>query len=195
MTLLTTLGIQLRAPLVGALDWLPAFPGRPDNRVGPVNLGRDVRIEWIDRDTTELVMNACQPRGHYFFPIPNPGPIYSMVRTMPLIEREKHAYRWDPDGVLRDALTMGRLIRDNGFSTQYAARITDFEGDQQQIMYVPNSQDAIIDCMRPEREYLTGGEAEELANLLDAYWQIGDDMPGRVTRAIGRMTYVLCVPT
>lgn len=175
-------------PPVDSSSWMHAMPGQPDMRTGPADLGREVRIERLDHDTTEVVMNACQPRGHYFFPVRQFGQVYTLVRPMPLAEQEQHPYRWDPDGVLDDALVFSRLIRDNGFSKQYAARITEYEDGQMQIMYLPYQEDAIIFRLRRDREYLTGPEAEEVAALLAAYWQI-EDMPGRVRRAIWRMAY------
>jgi hypothetical protein len=175
-------------PPVGAAQWM-RHRRDPDNRVGAVDLGRDVRLEHIDRGDAQLVQVACQPRGHYFFPVGAPNQVYSFVRSMPSSEHDAHPYRWDPDGVLGDALSLSRLIRDNGFSKQYAARINDYEDGEQQVVYLPWAEDAIIWRLYRHREYLDGPEAEELARLLAAYWEIGDDMPGRVSRALWRADY------
>jgi hypothetical protein len=175
-------------PPVGAAQWMRHHRD-PDNRVGPVNLGRGIRLEHIDRADAQLVQFACQPRGHYFFPVGAPNQVYSFVRSMPPSEHDAHPYRWDPDGVLNDALSLCRLIRDNGFSKQYAARINDYADGEQQVVYLPWAEDAIIWRLHRHREYLAGPEAEELAQLLAAYWEIGEALPGRVSRAFWRADY------
>lgn len=175
-------------PPVGSLDWMGfADPEKKDRRVGSIELGQSIRIERLNDDTAELVMNACQPRGHYFFPVRQFGQVYSFVRHMPPTEHEENPYRWDPNGLLQHALMFSRLIRDNGYSTQYAARITDYEDEQQQVVYLPWSQDSIIFRLRRDREYLDGPEAEELAALLGAYWETINGLPGRVEEAIWRV--------
>jgi hypothetical protein len=57
------------------------------------------------------------------------------------------------------------------------------------VMYLPFSEDAIIFRLRRDREYLAAPEAEELAALLRAYWEAGDEMPSRVNEAIWRMAF------
>jgi hypothetical protein len=175
-------------PPVGSRDWVGYVdPEKEDKRVGSIELGRDVQIERLDSETAELVMNACTPRGHYFFAIRQFGQVYSFVRHLPPTEHEENPYRWDPDGLLQHALMFSRLIRDNGYSTQYAVRITDYEDGEQQVVYLPSSQDAIIFRLRRDREYLDGPEAEELAALLGAYWEAADALPARVEEAIWRV--------
>ena len=175
-------------PPVGSKDWMSHIDSEgEDRRVGSIELGRDVFIERLDDETTELVMNACQPRGHYFFPIRQFGRIYSFVRHLSASEHEENPFGWDPDGLLQHALMFSRLIRDNGYSTQYAARITDYEDGEQQVVYLPWSQDATIFRLRRDREYLDGPEAKELAVVLDAYWQAMDTLPSRVEEAIWRV--------
>jgi hypothetical protein len=175
-------------PPVGAAQWM-RHRRDPDNRVGAVNLGRGVRLEHITRADAQLVQFACQPRGHYFFPVGAPNQVYSFVRPMPPSEHEAHPYRWDPDGVLGDALSLSRFVRDNGFSKQYAARINDYADGEQQVVYLPWAEDAVIWRLHRHREYLAGPEAEELTLLLAAYWEIGDSLPGRISRALWRADY------
>lgn len=175
-------------PPVGAAQWM-RHRREPDNRVGAIDLGRDVYLEHLDRDDAQLVQFACQPRGHFFFPVGAPNQVYSFVRSLPASEHDDHPYRWDPDGVLSYALSLSRLIRDNGFSMQYAARINDYEDGEQQVVYLPWQEATIIWRLRRHREYLAGPEAEELAELLASFWEIGDDMPGRVNRAIWRTDF------
>ena len=175
-------------PPVGALDWTHGHWGEPDLRVSAVELGRDVRIARLDSKEAEMVQTACQPRGHYFFPIGAPRQVYAFVRSMPASELDENPYGWDPDGVLDDALMLSRLVRDNGYSKQYAARIVDHEDGEQQVVFLGWAEDAVIWRLNRHREYLDGPEAAELAGLLAAYWDI-DSMPERVNRAMWRMSY------
>lgn len=176
-------------PPVGALDWAHGHWPDPDPRVSAIDLGRYTRIMRLPSDEAAMVQTACQPRGHYFFPIGAPNQVYSFVRTLPASEYEANPYGWDSDGVLNDALIFSRLIRDNGYSKQYAARINDYEGGEQQVVFLAWTEDAAIWRLHRTREYLDGPEAEELATLLAAYWEIGDAMPERVSRAIWRVAY------
>lgn len=97
-------------------------PGVDDERFGEtvdtIDLGRGITIEDLDRDTVALVMNACTPRGHYFLPVRQFGQRYSFVKEVSLDELDERHYAWDTDGTLDDALTLSRLVRDNGYSTE-----------------------------------------------------------------------------
>jgi hypothetical protein len=75
-------------------------------------------------------MNACTPRGHYFVPVRQFGQRYSFVKEVPIEGLKERHFAWDTDRTLDDALTLSRLIRDNGYSTQYAARLLDYEDGQ-----------------------------------------------------------------
>lgn len=123
-------GEYLRHPPIGSLCLL-----REEGSSPPVDLGRGVRIDRLSPEEEELVMNACTPRGHYFSPIRQFGQTYSMIRDVNLAEHEEHPFRWDHEGVIWDALSLSRLVRDNGHSTQYAARIIDHEDGMQTVVY------------------------------------------------------------
>ncbi|MFN8160589.1 MAG: hypothetical protein U0R52_06030 [Solirubrobacterales bacterium] len=64
------------------------------------------------------------------------GQRYSFVKEVLLEELEERHFAWDTDGTLDDALTLSRLVRDNGFSTQYAVRLLDYEDGQRCVVYV-----------------------------------------------------------
>lgn len=68
-------------------------------------------------------MNACTPRGHYFVPVRQFGQRYSFVKEVALEELGERHFAWDTDGTLDDTLTLSRLVRDNGYSIEYAARL------------------------------------------------------------------------
>src|ERR1044072_1220255 len=86
----------------------------PGEFVDELDLGGGIVIRELDQDTAELVMNACTPRGHYFVPVRQFGQRYSFVKEVPLDELDERHYAWETDGTLDDALTLSRLVRDNG---------------------------------------------------------------------------------
>lgn len=168
------------------------YPGLDDDRgefVERVELGGGITVEELDHDLAELVMNACTPRGHYFVPVRQFGQRYSFVKEVPLEEWEERHFAWDTDGTLDDALTLSRLVRDNGYSTEYAARLIDYEDGQRCVVYVPYREDKAIYRLRQDREWLDAVEGRELAALLAVYWERRDELPPRVRRAMWRMAY------
>lgn len=157
--------------------------------VDMIDLGGGVVIEDLGRDAAELVMNACTPRGHYFVPVRQFGQRYSFIKEVALDELEHSHFAWDTDGTLDDALTLSRLVRDNAYSTQYAARLLDYEDGQHCIAYVLHREDKSIYRLRRDREWLDAAEGRELAGLLAAYWECREELPPRVRRAMWRMAY------
>jgi hypothetical protein len=154
----------------------------------PVELGRGIRIDRLPHEEAELVMNACTPRGHYFVPVRQFSQIYSFVCDLDPLSGEASSFRWDDaDGTLFDALSMSRLVRDNGYSTQYAARITDYEDGEQRVMYRPPSESDFVYRLRQDREWLDREEGADLRNLLTARWAA--DLSPRVRRAMWRMEW------
>ena len=132
-------------------------------------------------------MNACSPRGHYFVAVRQYGQMYSFVRDVDPAEADA-ALTWDPDSALRDVLMISRLVRDNNYSAEYAARITTYEAGEQMVMYrpVPN---IYVYRLRRDRDWLDEGEATELRNLLAAFWAVQESMPARLRRALFRTEY------
>ena len=155
----------------------------------PVHLGRRVYIDRLSNDDVELVMNACSPRGHYFAPIRQFGQRYSFIRNVEREEWKRHPFRWDETGVLWDALSLSRLVRDNGYSTEYAARITDYEDGEQRVVPNYSSESRFAYRLRHDREWLDPTEGAELRALLLAYWSVSDELPRRITRAMWRTEY------
>lgn len=151
----------------------------------PQDLGRGVRIEHLPRDEATLVMNACSPRGHHFVPMRQFGQRYSFVLELDVQEWHENPFRWDPDGLLWDALALSRLIRDNGCSTEYAARIVDYEDGQQTVVYALGAESKNIYRLRKTRDWLDAVEGQELRDLLEAYWAT-EAAPERVRRAAWR---------
>ncbi len=117
------------------------------------------------------------------------GQRYSFIRNVELGEWREHPFRWDSDGVIYDALSLSRLIRDNGQSTEYAARIADFEDGEQVVVYTIASESKHAYRLRRTRDWLDECEGIELRDLLSAYWHREDEYPRRVTRAMWRTEY------
>ena len=93
------------------------FQAHPPAGDPPAELGRGLSIQQLAADVVEVVMNACQPRGHYYIAERQYRCRYAFVLEQPL--SEAHAARWDHEQVIRDALVLSRLVRDNGHSTEY----------------------------------------------------------------------------
>jgi len=160
--------------------------GRQDAE--PIDLGRGLVLTQLDH--AERVMTACSSRGHYFFPVRQFGQMYSFVREIDLAEIADERWNWDSENVIRDAVAMSRLILDNGYSTEYAARVFDYDSGEQQVMPIPLVQYAYR--LRPTaREWMTTTEAGELRDLLAEFWRIREELPDRIAHAIWQAEYLV----
>lgn len=159
--------------------------GRQDAE--PIDLGRGLVLTQLE--DAERVITACSSRGHYFVPVRQFGQMYSFVREIDLTEIEDARWTWDSENVIRDAVAMSRLILDNGYSTEYGARVFDYSNGEQQVMPIPTVQYAYR--LRPTaREWMTIAEAHELRDLLADYWAV-DKLPERVAHAIWHGEYLV----
>lgn len=168
-------------PPVGAPERL--FP----NAVSGVELGDGVKLLSLPSEEADEIMNACTPRGGNFDPIRQFSQRYSFVRDRTFEEIDDSYFNPDEDGKLYDALSLSRLIRDHGFSLQYAARVIDREDGKRTIAYRASGEGNAAYRLAPDREWLDGPEAEELAKLLTA--KRSTELPPRVTRAMWRSEY------
>lgn len=168
----------------------PGTPGRPLREGSPpVDLGRGVRLDRLSDDDANLVMNACSPRGHYFVPVRQFGQRCAYIREVNQASWSQHIYSWDPDGVLWDALALSRLVRDNAHSTEYAARIVEHQDGEKVVIYTLGAESKHVYRVRRSRDWLDASEAQTLRALLQAYWQVEDEIPARVKRAAWRAEY------
>jgi hypothetical protein len=169
----------------------PPFLRLDEKATKPVELGRGVVIDRLTDEDVQLVFNACTPRGHYFAPIRQFGQRYSFVHELDPDEPEARRFAVDPFGWLADALQMSRLIRDNGYSMRFAARITDFADGEQTVAWrrsLTGGDNAYR--LRRDRDWLDPTEGAELRNLLAALWSRASTWPGtRVGRAMFRVEY------
>lgn len=159
------------------------------NAVSEVDLGEGIRLLSLPNKEAEEVVRACTPRGMNFDPARQFGQQYSFVRERTLEEIDGHDSYFNPDedGKLYDALTLSRLIRDNGFSLQYTARVIDHGDGRRTIAYRASSEGNAAYRLGPGREWLDGAEAGELRALLDAHRTA--ELPPRVQRAMWRSEY------
>jgi hypothetical protein len=81
------------------------------------------------------------------------------------------------------------MIRDNNYSTEFAARITDFEDGEQTVMYALTGESRHVYRLRTSREWLDAEDARQLAALLKAYWTNKPDSSSRVGRALWRVEW------
>jgi hypothetical protein len=167
----------------------PIASGLFDGSSEPAVLGRGVRIERLSDEDAMLVVRACMPRGHYFMPVFPLGQRYSFVRDVEPEEWERHRFRWDADRAIWDSLVLSRLVRDNGHSTEFAARIADFEDGKQQVIYTLDPEGRHVYRLRADRDWLDQAEGLALRDLVTAYWADRPNYPGRVGRAMWRMEY------
>jgi len=88
-------------------------------------------------------------------------------------------------GVITGAIVLSRLVRDNGYSTEFAGRIVDYEDGKKQVVPAYTFEYRVTYRARPEdRDWLTAEEAAELRTVLDAYWANREELPDRLNRAI-----------
>jgi hypothetical protein len=164
-----------------------------EDAVPVVDLGEGITLTQLDDDEAERVLNACSPRGHNFDPVRQFGQRYSFVRERVISDYRLSPFAFDEDGgLLRDALMLSRLVRDNGFSLQFGCRIIDRSGVDQMIVPYIGDYGKAAHRLRSDREWLDGAEAGELAALLAAYW--AGPRPDRVDRAMWRCEWATWTP-
>jgi hypothetical protein len=156
---------------------------------GPFDLGRGLVIDRLSNEDADLVMNACMPRGHNFSPHRQFGQRYTFVRAYGPEEFAERPYRWDPDGLITDAFMMSRLVRDNAYSTEYAARIIDYDDGEQVVVPALTVESAHAYRLRRNRDWLDDEDAKAVRALLACWWALDDALPERCRRAAWRIEY------
>lgn len=177
---------------VGDTEWRQHPPvGAPLHRfesaVAAVDLGEGITLKCLPHEEADAIMDACEPRGRNYDPTRLFSQRYSFVRVRSLDEVQANLFSFDEDGKLRSALALSRLIRDNGFSLQYAARAMRRADAESVICPFSASDGSAVYRLLPGREWLDGAEAEELAALLAACRSA--ELPPRVAEANWRSEY------
>jgi len=154
--------------------------GRP-----PAELAEEMTLEVLPSEESELLMNACSQRGHYFLGVRQFGARYTFVREVdPAVYEGDRAFGWDDDNKLFYAIVLSRLIRDNGHSLEFAARIVDHEDGMQQVIPVHAPGYVTGYRLRRDRDWLTQSEAGELRQLFADHWPLRDGLPWKVIHAL-----------
>ena len=171
-------------PPFGSLTARRANPDLP----AEIDLGLGITIGRMASEDETLVMNACDPRGHYFFPVRHNIVRHVLARdiTGPW---ETDLYSWDADGRLFRTLSLSRLVRDNGYSLNYAARLVDYEDGEQMVAYLPNPEGKAAYRMRDSRDWFDAQDGSAFQLLLSAFWAIEHGLPQRLSQAMWRMEY------
>jgi hypothetical protein len=150
----------------------------------PFALAGGLTLERLSSDDAELVLNACTPRGHFFIPVRQYGQRYSFVLNVDPAVYNDHPYHWDEDNLVFYTMVLSRLVRDNGYSLEYAARIVDHEDGAKQVIPVNASTSTHTYRLREDRDWLTVNDAEELRQLVAAFLPVKDELPRRVSHGL-----------
>lgn len=152
-------------------------------------LGRDLVITKLGHDLEELIFNACQLRGHFFFGARQYGCRYVFVREYPVDEEDRT--RWDPDNVIYEAVALSRLVHDNDHLTEYAARVVEYEGGDCSVLPFDLQASRYTFRTGEDRDWLDTDDAQALAALLKTYWAERDGFPRRVTDALWQAEHLV----
>jgi hypothetical protein len=150
------------------------------------DLGRGVRVERLAQDEGELLMNACDPRGHFYIAARQYGHRYAYVFEPSSAAVRENPSGWDPDQRILAAMHLSRLVRDNADSMEYAGRIVDYDDGQQQVIPRHDCELGRAYRLGRGRDWLDADDARALRDLLAAYWRVEGQLPGRVRRALRR---------
>ena len=194
-----TAGPPTQAPVVRVLDVLISTTARvheasdedwdlhpPVADAGPFDLGHGVRLERLDEEDAELIMDACEPRGHFFHPKRQYGHRYAYVYEPTEEQWHENRLGWDPDQRLNAAMHLSRLVKDNTDSMEYAARVFIHKDGQRQVVPRQDFELGRAYSLHTGRDWLDADEAAQLRALLDAYWAANGYLPDRVRRAVHR---------
>jgi hypothetical protein len=146
-----------------------------------VELAEGLTLGELGNELVELVMNAGEFRGHFHYTTHGrPGCRYAYVLEQPL--SEVHQGRWDHDELIRLALALSRLVRDNSDSGEYAARITEYENGELRVIPQDCMELRHVYRMLEERDWLDTSEAQALGELIAAFRSAGE-LPKRLRQA------------
>jgi hypothetical protein len=164
------------------------FTAQPPVGDPPFDLGRGLSIAELDYDLVELVMNACSQRGHYFVATRQLGCRYAFV----LEQRPQSvpSFDWDPDGMISQAVALSRLMRDNTYSTEYAARVVEHEDGELQVIPHDDVESRYAYRLGDERNWLDAEDGTQLRALLAAWASPRDDLTARLRRALWRAEHL-----
>jgi hypothetical protein len=150
-----------------------------------VEIADGLTLEHLPAEDSALLMNACTQRGHYFLGVRQFGERYTFVQQVdPVVYEGARSFGWDEENLIWFAIVLSRLIRDNGHSFEFAARIVDHEDGMQQV--IPVNAPAYVPTYRArrDRDWLTASEASELRELFADNWTVKEALPWKVIHAL-----------
>ncbi|MGH3041083.1 MAG: hypothetical protein ACRDNG_04985 [Gaiellaceae bacterium] len=150
---------------------------------GAFDLGGGITIQTIDNDEAEALMDASGPAGEHYRATRQWGQFYSFVREIGAAEYEETEDGFDAGNHLGETVALSRLVRDNFYCTEFAARVIEAPDRPRRIVPILSFENRLAYRLRNERFWLTEAEAGELAQLAATYWAEADELPGRVRRA------------
>jgi hypothetical protein len=162
------------------------YPDEDEQPAGapPVALADGMTLEDLPTEDSALVMNACSQRGHYFLGVRQFGARYTFVREVDPAVYEGERFGWDEGNQLFFAIVLSRLVRDNGHSLEFAARMIDHADGMQQVIPVHAPGFVAGYRLRRDRDWLTASEAAELRQLFADHWPLRDTLPWKVIHAL-----------
>jgi hypothetical protein len=153
-----------------------------------VQLAQGLSLGALDPSLAELVMNACEFRGHFFYTtFRSAGPLYTYLLEQPLSEALQS--RWDQEGIIRLAVALSRYVRDNADAGDYAARVTEYPNGDVRVMPYDCLELRHVYRTREDRDWLDVGDANELAQLISAFQSAGE-LPTRVRQAFWKAEHI-----
>lgn len=165
-------------------DWDTHPPASWDN--GPVALGDGITIECLSGEDAKAVMDASTPAGENFEATRQFSQLYAFVREIGDAEYQNPHSGWDMTHALTYTLALSRLVLDNAYCTEFAARLIEEPDGRRIIEPVLGLDQRLAYRLRETRFWLTETEAAELATLRDAFSRNEGLLPDRVRRAIWR---------
>ena len=156
----------------------------------PFDLGFGVILRHADHAESDLVINACAARGHYFVPARQFGGRLVYERAIEPDVWATKVYQWDSEQVLNKALALSRFVRDNAHDIEFAARVIDYSDGARQVIPGAGFGARAGYRLGIERDWLDVAEAAALRNLLAAFIANEDTFPDRVKRAIWLIDWI-----
>ena len=148
-------------------------------------LGDGIVLQRIDDDEAEAVMDAAEPAGENYDATRQWSQFYALVREVDEAEYEETGDNYDVGGLMNETIALSRLIVDNAYCSEYAARLIDHNG-RRQIAPILSFEQRLSYRLREGRFWVTEAEAGELAALRTSYRAVKGTLSGRVSRAMWR---------
>ena len=149
----------------------------------PFQLTESIRLDLLEQDTTDKVMDACEPSGIWRVrrPVRQFTQLYTFIRQpVPAGGR----YNWDEDDQLQSCIALSRLVHPTSISLEYSARVFhDWEGKIVEVCPGPVTGPASYAYTLPDcRDWLVDDDLGHLKRLMNGTpWT---KLPARLQRAL-----------